>query len=174
MTVSQSAALVLRPVDHDCFHPFGNLVEVGLLGVPVNERTALRHDVYAFDPVEATPGYRLTTSIFDAQARDLARPVGILERHPHSPQLIMPLGGDGHVVIVCMAKADGSPDLSKLTGFRFGAQQGLVYRPGVWHHPIIALNRRTSFLVQSWQNGAETDCEIVAVPQRVIAFEERI
>jgi ureidoglycolate lyase len=39
----------------------------------------------------------------------------------------------------------------------------MIYRQGTWHHPILALGVAARFLVQSWQDGTASDCEIVSV-----------
>ncbi|GJD54025.1 Ureidoglycolate lyase [Methylobacterium crusticola] len=162
--------LRLRPVSRDAFAPFGTLVEMNRPTTAVNEGTALRHDVHAFAAADARAGFRLVTSIYDAEARDL-RALRILERHANSPQLIMPLGGGDHAVIVCLSRSNGGPDFETLTAFRCASRQGVIYRPGLWHHPIAALGRAAQFLVQSWQEGSDADCEIVTVTARGILVD---
>ncbi len=159
----QTPNLRLGAVRPDLFAPFGAVVEMGRPAVAVNGGTALRHDVDRFTASAARTGFSLVTSIYEATAQDLPRPVGLLERHRNSPQLIMPVSGDGHAVIACLSGPDGAPDLSTLAAFRFTARQGMVYRPGLWHHPILALGQPAHFLVQSWQDGTEADCEIVPI-----------
>ncbi len=171
LTIPFAPALTLQSVDHHRFQPFGTLIEMGLPATRVNEGTAMRHDVHTFAAAEAPAGFRLVTSIYNAEARSLHEPVGTLERHPHTLQLIMPLGGEGHAVIVCDSGPDGAPNLATLTGFRFHARQGMIYRRGVWHHPILALDRPTQFLVQSWQNGSDADCEIVSIPPKTVVVD---
>ncbi len=154
------------------FRLFGTVVDMGEPAIRVNDGTALRHDVDAFAAADARAGFRLVTSIYDAAARDLLKPICMLERHPNSAQMIMPLNGEGHLVIVCGNASDGAPEFGTLTAFRFSARQGVIYRPGLWHHPIFALGRQTRFLVQSWQDGSATDCEILAIRPRTIAADQ--
>lgn len=145
------------------FEPFGWLVETGDSGRAANNGTARRHDVHAHTAADIPPGSRLVTSIFEATRQQPAPAITMLERHVNSVQLIMPLGGAGHIVVVSQAGADGTPDLSTLAAFAFTASQGMVYRKGLWHHPIMAVGADARFLVQSWQNGTEADCEIRAI-----------
>ena len=35
----------------------------------------------------------------------------------------------------------------QLRAFLATAQQGVNYHPGTWHHPVLALNRESDFLV---------------------------
>jgi ureidoglycolate hydrolase len=50
-------------------------------------------------------------------------------------------------------------------------RQGMIYRSGVWHHPILALGRKALFLAQSWKNETERDCEIATIAQLVIGSD---
>lgn len=169
--VEEMQGLVLREVRADRFAPFGTVVEMGSPSVPVNGGTALRHDLDAYPVPETSAQFRLVTSIFEAQAQSLPRAVQLLERHPSSRQLIMPICGSGHAGIVCLSRKDGTPDVGTLVAFRFGEQQGMIYGRGIWHHPILAIGRPARFLVQSWQDGTDGDCETVAMEPVTIAAE---
>ncbi len=163
--------LSLQPITRQSFSPFGELVEMGAAAISVNEGTALRRDVGAFPAIEAPGGSTLITSVFEAKARDLPQRLGILERHANSAQLITPLGGAGHAVVVCLTGRDGMPDLASIVAFRCSANQGVVYRRGLWHHPIAALGMAAQFLVQSWQDGSDADCEIVPLGDQDVAIQ---
>ena len=155
--------VLLRPASHSAFSPFGTLVEMGRPAVTTNNGTALRHDVDRFPAFEANPRSVLVTSIFEANGLFFPRAITMLERHPGSQQLIVPISSSGHVVIVCPNRSDGAPDLRALAAFHFTGRQGMIYRPGAWHHPIFTLGRKSLFLVQSWQNGDERDCEVATI-----------
>lgn len=155
--------LPIRPVTQAAFEPFGWIVETGQIGRDANNGTARRHDIHAHPAVEVQVGSRHVTSIFEAKRQQPSLAITMLERHVNSIQLIVPLGGEGHVVIVSQAGEDGLPDLSTLAAFSFTPSQGMIYRRGLWHHPIMAVGSDASFLVQSWQNGSAADCEIVTI-----------
>jgi ureidoglycolate lyase len=164
--------LVLRSVNTASFRPFGTVIEMGQSAITVNDGTAMRHDIDAFAATQVLSGFRLVTSIYDADGRDLRNPIRMLERHPNSAQMIVPLDGEGHLVIACEEAPDGMPKLGTLAAFWFSARQGVIYRRGIWHHPIFALGRRTRFLVQSWQDGTDADCEMTAIAPRTIAADQ--
>ena len=67
----------------------------------------------------------------------------LLERHPYSSQVFVPLNVGkvkGYLVVVCLNNEDDDkPDLSTLNAFVVPSTQGISYYPGVWHHPMIAL-----------------------------------
>ena len=168
----QARDIVMRPCRSGLFAPFGAIVEMIWPAKPVNGGTALRHDVDVFPASEAKTGFDLVTSIYDADAQKLPLAINMLERHPQSQQLIVPINGEEHAVIVCLSGPDGAPDLGTLRAFRLTARQGVIYRKGLWHYPILALVGRAQFLVQSWQDGTEGDCEIVSItPTTIVATE---
>jgi ureidoglycolate lyase len=171
-TAQKARDTVLRVGRSDLFAPFGTIVEMVEPATPVNGGTALRYDVDVFRASEVKAGFGLVTSIYDADAQKLPFPISMLERHPNSRQLIVPIKGEGHTAIVCLSGPDGGPDLGTLSAFRLTARQGVIYDEGLWHHPILALVSRAQFLVQSWQDGTEGDCEIVSIaPTMIVASE---
>lgn len=159
--------LRIRPVTQAAFEPFGWVVETGENGRAANNGTARRHDVHAHPAVEVRAGTRLVTSIFAAKRQQPDIAITMLERHVNSIQWIVPLDGTGHVVIVAQDGTDGRPDPATLAAFSFSASQGVIYRRGLWHHPIMAVGSDARFLVQSWQDGSAADCEVVAIESRM-------
>ena len=81
----------------------------------------------------------------------------LLERHPYSSQMFVPLSNGkvrGYLVVVCLSNEEGDkPDLSTLNAFVVSSTQGISYHPGVWHHPMIALEEvsRTTFFIFVWK-----------------------
>jgi len=90
--------------------------------------------------------------------------VKMLERHPHSSQMFVPLGGDdngGYVVVVAKDKVDGNPDISSLKAFTVKNGQGINYKPNVWHHPMVITGQPMTFLTITHESGvAKDDCEV--------------
>ena len=70
--------------------------------------------------------------------------------------VIVTLGGD-------------APDLSTLAAFIAHGTEGISYRPGVWHHPMIALDHETDFICLVWEDGSRDDCTIVSYGRGVDA-----
>lgn len=155
--------LRISPVTQAAFEPFGWIVETGENGRPANNGSARRHDIHAHPAAEVRTGSRLVTSIFAAKRQEPGSAITMLERHVNSIQWIVPLDGAGHVVIVAQDGTDDRPDLATLAAFSFSASQGVIYRRGLWHHPIMAVGSDARFLVQSWQDGTEADCETALI-----------
>nr|WP_281493620.1 ureidoglycolate lyase [Ancylobacter koreensis] len=158
------AELSLQALTPDLFRPFGHVVATGA-GAPVaaNAGTAWRHDVAAFAG-DVRPGSRLVVSLFETAPQALPAAVTLLERHPHSLQMIVALEVSHALLAVCGSGADGAPDLSTLRAFHCRPGEGVIYAPGVWHAPLIGIGGPGRFLVQSWQDGTAADCEEIAIP----------
>ena len=168
-----SINLQLAPISDEAFAPFGQIVQVGGSGMLVNGGTAHRYDIHAFPGREVDPSLSLVTSVFRADGLTLPRMIRMLERHPRTAQLIVPISAQAHVIVVCSSQNDGSPDPNTLQAFHLGAHQGVIYEPSIWHHPIVAVGRESLFLVQSWQDGSDHDCEIIAIdPVSITARHE--
>ncbi|KAJ1979047.1 Allantoicase [Dimargaris xerosporica] len=100
-------------------------------------------------------------------------PLKMLEQHPYSTQLFMPIaspkGADAgntqrYLVVVAANGPDGQPDYATLKAFVAEKWQGITYFPGVWHHPMVALDVTTDFLCLVWENGIpEQDCVVTAL-----------
>lgn len=61
---------------------------------------------------------------------------------------------------------DGQPDPATVKGFLAGPHQGICYKPGIWHHPLIALAEGQTdameFQCMVYETGvAEVDCDLV-------------
>ena len=85
--------------------------------------------------------------------------VRLLERHFFSTQIFVPMNASRYLVIVCLGK--DRPDLSTLRAFLASSAQGITYKPGIWHHPLVAMDTPTDFACVVWENGSAGDCETV-------------
>ncbi|KAI8967048.1 ureidoglycolate hydrolase, partial [Mycotypha africana] len=98
--------------------------------------------------------------------------VKLLERHPYSSQAFIPMSHGqtrGYLVVVALNGADDKPDMSTLKAFFATSEQGINYRNGVWHHPMVALDAATDFVVVVHESGVpEDDCNVVEVPHTVV------
>ena len=85
-----------------------------------------------------------------------------MERHPLGAQMFAPLGLADWLVVVAPA---GALDPAAVVAFRVQPGQGVNYRRGVWHAPLIALHRTSDFLiVERGGEGANLDLEHLATP----------
>lgn len=78
-------------------------------------------------------------------------------------------GAGRYLVIVC--GGGEAPDLGTLQAFVAQPGEGITYRPGVWHHPLVALDREADFACLVHEDGSAGDCELREVaPSVSVAF----
>ncbi|MEO8798382.1 MAG: ureidoglycolate lyase [Polyangiaceae bacterium] len=83
-------------------------------------------------------------------------PLHLLEKHPHSTQIFVPMNARRYLVVV--AEGGDAPDLSTLAAFVASGNQAIAYRPGIWHHPMIALDDVIDFACIVFDDGTAYDC----------------
>jgi len=144
----------------EAFRPFGDVVDRRALGptLAINGGTAQRlHDLTRIDVAR---GGHAAISVVRAQARTLPFRIECMERHLRGSQAWLPLGGARWIVVV---SAPGRrPAGPSLRAFVASDVQGVNYRRGTWHHPLVALGADAEFLVvdRVADDGGE-DCEVV-------------
>ncbi len=152
--------LPLRTLSREAFAAFGDVIEAASARdrFQINDGTAQRfHDLARIDT--ASEGGHPALSLFRAQPRELPFAIEMLERHPLGSQAFVPLRGARYIVVVA-AHPEAEPQ-----AFLVDAGQGVNYRPGVWHHPLIALDLISDFLVID-RAGPGKNCDEVALAQR--------
>ena len=77
-------------------------------------------------------------NLFDATKRIFPLAIDMLEKHPLSSQVFMPLGNYPFFVIVCPPSA--KPDLKNLKIFKVENGSGVNFKPMVWHFPLISID----------------------------------
>lgn len=120
--------------------------------------------------IETDPQGRPLISIFRGQPRELPFAVALLERHPLGSQAFMPLGAQPYLIVV--ARAGDAPAPDDLRAFLAQPGQGVNYAPGVWHHPLLALNEVSDFLVID-RGGPGNNCdEITLTEPRYLTLDD--
>lgn len=156
--------LTVEPLSAEAFAPFGDVLQVSDQAehFTINAGNTERyHDLARLDP---GPGGKVIASIFRGSPRTLPFSVAVMERHLLGSQAFMPLFGGGAsrgylVVVALPGKAPGAADLRC---FLASASQGVNYAAGVWHHPLLALDTVSDFLVLD-RSGPDDNCEEVAL-----------
>ncbi len=157
-----------EPLTAEAFAPFGQVIEPASARrrMVINGGSAERfHDLAAIDP--GLEG-RSIVSIFRGQPRQLPFPIVMLERHPLASQAFVPLSGNPYLVVV--APPTAAVDYAKIRFFRASAQQGVNFAPGVWHHPLLALDSTSDFLVID-RDGPGANCDEVQLEQGFLLLD---
>jgi ureidoglycolate lyase len=152
MSVGQ---LEVTPLRADTFHAFGDVIDTRGDAQLINRGTSQLFADLARVDVHADRG-RPRVSLFRATPARLPLAITMLERHPLSSQLFMPLGPARFLIVV--APGADEPEPGRIRAFLTDGLQGLNYSRGTWHHPLIALNAETDFLVID-RLGPGSDCD---------------
>lgn len=154
-------ALTIEPLTRDAFAPFGDVIELqGARQIPINLGTTIRyHDLARIDVTDA--GGRAIVNLFRGQPRVLPFEVTMLERHPLGSQAFIPLTDKPYLVVVAAA---GELDPEAVRAFVTRGWQGVNYAKGVWHHPLIALDDVSDFIVVD-RGGEGHNCDEQALPE---------
>ncbi len=135
----------IEALTQDAFAPFGDVIEVhdDAKQFPINYgHTRRYHDLANIDVAEQ--GGRAIVSIFRSQPLPSPIRIKLLERHPLSSQLFMPLSPEPFLVVVA---PPGKLDETLIRIFLAQPWQGVNYHAGTWHHFCLALFAESDFLV---------------------------
>ncbi|MFO1148903.1 MAG: ureidoglycolate lyase [Alsobacter sp.] len=158
--------LAPEPLGADVFAPFGRVLRID--DAPsrvVNEGRAVRRELGP-PLLHHGPAARPAAALFAIEPSPGPVQLAVAERHPLSEQLFWPLDVARWLAVVFPAGADGGPDASGARAFVAGPDVCLIYAPGVWHAPLVALDRRGLLAMRMVESGTADDCHEVrlAVP----------
>jgi ureidoglycolate lyase len=167
--ITEVRRLVICSLSAEAFAPYGDVLDAS--GVPTGFANGgaveVHRDIAAIDV--AAEGGRICVSVVRAKGATLPFRVEVMERHPLGSQVIAPLG-DGHMLVV--VAPHGPLDPARIVAFRASPGQGVNYRRGVWHHPLIALDRASDFLViDRAGEGENLIVERLAQPLEVLRLD---
>jgi ureidoglycolate lyase len=152
--------LAIEALTPQGFAPYGDVISARQDGqqFSINQGFATRfHDLAQID-VGQDAGGRVLVNIFRALPRALPVQLQVMERHPLGSQAFMAMSELPFLVVVAAPAAQLQP--SQIRCFLAQAGQGVNYAKAVWHHPLIALERASDFLVidrggSAWENNLE-------------------
>ncbi len=149
--------LAIEPLTAAAFAPFGEVIAFGAAArvYPINNCTTQRH--HALAKVEVGGGHALI-SLARAEPRMLPFAVTLLERHPLGSQAFIPLSRTPYLIVV--AESPQHPPRC----FRAVHGEGVNYRAGTWHHPLIALDTVSDFVIID-RGGEGANCDEVNLAQ---------
>ncbi len=142
------------PLTRAAFAPFGDVVEMdGAAHYSINQGFAERFNDLA--NIDAGNG-AINVSLFMAQPRPVS--IEVMERHALGTQLFYPLQDRPWLVLVCQDPHNArSYRLFTATG-----RQGVNYARNTWHHPLLASDADSRFLVVD-RKGPGTNLEEASI-----------
>ncbi len=156
-TPAHPFTLKAQVLDATAFKPFGEVIEASdhAHHFFINDGTTKRYH----DLAKLQPGHdgHMIVSLFRSIPRLLPIPIHMMERHPHGSQAFIPVSGKPWLTVV--ANTPGTPQPSDLHLFWCAPNQGVNYAPGVWHHPLLALDAISDFIVLD-RSGPGDNCDV--------------
>lgn len=151
--------LAARSLDPAEYAPYGEVLAAGPgSGKSANQGTSQKFEHLTRLENRRGAAATLHGSVFRATPRDtIDFEIALLERHPLSAQAFIPMNATRFLAIVALG-AD-APDPSTARAFIVPGNAGITYHPGVWHHPIVALDGETDFVCLVWEDGSDRDCD---------------
>jgi len=162
MTITLTPA----PLTPERFAPYGDVIEtVGRTRAGMNEARFERFDDLCGVDVEG----RVAVSIARCRVvTALPYRIDYVERHPHGSQAFVPLGPARMIVVV--GPPGESVEAGDLRAFVSNGRQGINYRRGTWHMPLIAFTAGQEFLVID-RAGGSPNCDEHFLDEPVLLAE---
>ncbi len=153
------------PLTRKRFAPYGEVIESSRSNSEaMNEARFERFDNLA--NVDLVKNSKVAVSIARCRTpTSLPLRLDIIERHPLGSQAFVPLSPCKMVVVV--APPGESVDASDLRAFVSNGRQGINYRRGTWHMPLIAFEAGQEYLIID-RGGDEPNCDLHALDDAVM------
>ncbi|MCB1858739.1 MAG: ureidoglycolate lyase [Gammaproteobacteria bacterium] len=148
--------LIPEALSSEAFAPFGEVIDSGGKSQVINAGYTDRfHGLTKIDAqdLDGEP----VINIFRSRPRPEPLEISFLERHPLGSQAFVPLAGTPFLVVTALY-----PESDALRLFQSNGKQGINYRKGVWHYPLLVLGREAEFLVID-RAGPGENCEVAKI-----------
>ena len=159
--------LMLRPVPltAERFAPYGDVIGAGTPArTAMNDARFERYDALADIDVMSKRG-RLNVGVVRCRRPSpLPHTFDMIERHPLGSQAFIPLAPFPFVLVVAPPAETAEP--ADLQAFVTNGRQGINYRKGTWHMPLIGLEEGQEFLLLD-RAGNGANCEELVLSERV-------
>lgn len=157
-----------QPLTRERFAPYGDVIESAAV-----DKAAMNASRFErFDDlcgVDIGGDGRVAVSIARCRvATALPYRIDMVERHPLGSQAFVPLSRAKMIVVV--APPEASVETADLRAFVTNGRQGINYRRGTWHMPLIAFEAGQEFLVIDRAAG-EPNCDEHVLDEPVLLEE---
>jgi ureidoglycolate lyase len=145
------------PLTRERFAPYGDVIESSRTrSDAMNEARFERFDDLCH--VDLVKDSKVAVSIARCRTpTSLPLRLDMVERHPLGSQAFIPLSRCKMVVVV--APPGESVDAGDLRAFVSNGRQGINYKRGTWHMPLIAFEAGQEYLIID-RGGKEPNCDI--------------
>ena len=157
-----------QPLTRERFLPFGDVIESQATRRAVMNAARFERFDDLCDVDAGTDG-RVRVSVARCRiATGLPYRFDVVERHPLGSQAFIPLAHSRFVVVVAPPGESVEPE--DLRAFVTNGRQGVNYRPGTWHMPLIAFEAGQEFLVID-RGGDAPNCDEHTLDHSVLLLE---
>jgi ureidoglycolate lyase len=143
--------LQIKKISKDNFSKYGQLVSTkDIESQNINEETTksfydlVNIEIYGDDK-------KCRVNIFKSIKRNFPLEINMLENHPFSSQAFIPLQKTNFIVVV--APISSEPDINLIETFLISPEEGINFKPKVWHFPLIA-TENSNFLTIDKKDSA--------------------
>jgi ureidoglycolate lyase len=159
------------PLNHTNFERFGDFLTLEDANhFKINGGSTDRF--HALSQVDtSTQDGKTIISMFRGQAFNLPFVLKVMERHPLGSQTFIPLNpslGQRYLIVVAPAECVSEEDITNnLSAFIAQGFEGVTYKKGVWHHPLISLDQINDFIVVD-RSGPGNNCDEIPISSSVV------
>ena len=148
--------IAVERLTREAFEPFGDVIDThGPAPLLINQgRTERFHQLAGAECLGE--GARAILSIFRGQPL-LPLEIHMMERHPLGSQAFVPMNGGDFLAVVA---PPGDFNETEVRAFWARGGQGVNYRPGTWHAPLLPLAADSDYLVVD-RAGPGVNCDEV-------------
>ena len=148
--------LQIKKISKDNFSKYGQLVSTkDIESQNINEETTKSfYDLVDIEIYGEDKKCRI--NIFKATKRIFPLEINMLENHPFSSQAFIPLQKTNFIVVV--APVSDKPDLNLIESFHVSPEEGINFKPKVWHFPLIAVENSNYLTID--KKDSENNIEI--------------
>ena len=154
-------SIFIEEFTHENFKPYGHILDVADAKPRLN---------FCVDFINERADAKLNLALIQAPMITLPFAYDVLERHPFSEQIFIPLSSTTSLIIVAESNNQKQPDLETLKAFIVPPGLGIVYRSDTWHTGMAALEGPSHYAMLIHEAGTPDDCHYQPVPQ----FEVRM
>jgi ureidoglycolate lyase len=157
-------SIKIQPLSSENFLPYGDVIACqGNHFFQINDQQTERYHALAEVESDAKVGLSIFKNI---QMTEIPFEISMLERHPFGSQAFVPMQGQQFLIVVAPCLDHEHPDLDQIQAFISDGRQGVNYRAGTWHHPLLTLEAPSDFVVVD-RIGTGSNCDVYTLPEKI-------
>lgn len=155
----------IQPLTAEDFAPYGEVIACKDNDFfHINAGLTERYHALAEVETDAKVGLSIFKNI---QAITLPLEISMLERHPLGSQAFIPMQGQQFLIVVAPNLDQETPNLNQVQAFLTDGSQGVNYRAGTWHHPLLTFEAPSDFVVID-RIGTTPNCDVYTFSESIV------